>query len=994
MCKKKNLCKINFKKILKIVLMLLFIFILLWMTSKSFADGDEAIENTPEAQTTVGNLILGLLNGLLGIILWIPGLIAGLIIVIIPYMILSLLFMLIGNVHFFVTPADIFYNRIPILSIDFFDFSTGASDILLLRTAIAKWFVTLTGVSVIALLGVLIYIAIRAVLASTGRSRAKYHKMFVNWLISVGLLGILGTIIVGSITFNNILVRIIEKVTLAAMDGDDFTTVIGKLIGYILAPFNFIRQVSSAIILAIITLQTFKYAFIYIRRMIKIAFLIIISPLITITYSIDKIADNKSQALNTWMHVFIFNVFIQTFHALIFSVFFTMAFKIAVDTGSGGVNLFGSFTSSIPGTIIAIMSLRFIGEGEKIIRQIFNITEGERLPEGNQLVKFALAQKALDFTSKRLKKPEEKQAKSRLFKSSLDKGREQPQVKDSEAAQALPQAAHGAAAAAALAASEAEGAEVGDVSTARIKDAEDVLDQQIKENVEGLEEDPSLLKKLGRGIKTGVRKGVFEPTRNLNTKNLIAASATLGGAIWGVASGDLTSAVTLTGSAFGIGRTLDKGREARATRREQEGKLSKKDRYILNTRNAAKEAVSAYGMNQIINGESIDLHTPEQINQMQSWFRMIQSKSDSGQLLKEYENARKELIRKLRTSRSLTRAQATTLAYRLEEQLLAGNIPTKDSALGTVLDLDEGKNLASTILETKQGRDMIQYNELESDMKGTVYDYQNVQNVLSNPEVIVEISEQIIKTGDLPEQPARQEQPATPEKAEKVKKVDAAEEDKVKKAGIAEMPEKEIKKPSARPITPTDEEVEGLPSKEETITSTPERKERKSIEGPETPQQIDSQIDSSVTQAEKSKEEHYKTLIDQLEDKLSENKKEFERLKQINETLEDKYTQEREKLEKAEKANDKLEQEKLERELSQTEKELLESKNIIENYTIEKESLEEETRKLEQLLDDLSLENEEMKIDEEQTDKKKQAKKAKPKKDDKSGSKGKKDPKK
>ena len=197
MCKKKNLFKINLKKLLKIIIMLLFIIILIFAFNKSYAEEVE-IPSGPEAGITAGNVIMGLLNGLLGIILWIPGVLIGLIVVIIPYLILSLLFSLIGNVNFPVTPADIFFNRIPLLSIDFFDFSGGTLSLISLRTTIAKWFVTLSGVSLVFLLGVLIYIAIRAVLASTGQSKAKYHKMFVNWLISLGLLGLLGVIIVGS----------------------------------------------------------------------------------------------------------------------------------------------------------------------------------------------------------------------------------------------------------------------------------------------------------------------------------------------------------------------------------------------------------------------------------------------------------------------------------------------------------------------------------------------------------------------------------------------------------------------------------------------------------------------------------------------------------------------------------------------------------------------------------------------------------------------------
>jgi len=50
--------------------------------------------------------------------------------------------------------------------------------------------------------------------------------------------------------------------------------------------------------------------------MMTIAFLIIIAPLVTVTYSIDKIGDGKSQALNAWLKEFSYTVLIQPFHCI------------------------------------------------------------------------------------------------------------------------------------------------------------------------------------------------------------------------------------------------------------------------------------------------------------------------------------------------------------------------------------------------------------------------------------------------------------------------------------------------------------------------------------------------------------------------------------------------------------------------------------------------------------------------------------------------------
>ena len=156
-------------------------------------------------------------------------------------------------------------------------------------------------------------------------------------------------------------------------------------------------------------------------------------------------------------------------------------------------------------------------------------------------------------------------------------------------------------------------------------------------------------------------KSVFNKLNNLYSKNLIRNVATVGGAIWSIASGDALTSYALINSSKDVGEMLDKRRESRRKRNEKYGKMNKKDRYILNTKNAAKEAINAYGINQMINGEVPELETQEGIDQMQSWFRMVGDKSNSGKLLKEYEQARKKYLEKVMSDKSLTKAQATEI---------------------------------------------------------------------------------------------------------------------------------------------------------------------------------------------------------------------------------------------------------------------------------------------------------------------------------------------
>lgn len=765
---KKKLLNINKKKTLKILLtFILIILLLLFAFAKVYAEDEDEdeIKNSPEFGEIIGKFFGGLLNGLLGILLWDKQIIAAACVIVI-YLIVCILFFLIGNTSFFVTPADIFYNRIPILSIDFFDFSTSDSGAFQIRTEVAKWFVTLSSLSVIFLLIVLIYIAIRAVLANTGESKAKYQKMFVNWLISLGLLAGLGIIIVGSITLNNVLVGIIEKASLAVSDGKDITFIIIELIAGTMRPLNFIGSAASIILLAILVLQTFKYATVYIKRMIKIAFLIMIAPLVTITYSIDKIGDDKSQALNTWMHIFIFNVFIQSFHALIFSVFFLLSFGLTSELKSSW-NFFGTFTNNIPTTILAIMSLRFIGEAEEIIRKIFKINDGEKLQDGSKLASFALAGKAIDITKGMIDRARVKQGKDRIFESSMKSDSDAKKQIASAASSTTPKGGG----------SPVKGDDSAtipeDSDSPAVSDAKKKFDDEITNIIDDKEGKhlykSSLSDKIDKLPKplNHILKAVY----NSNRRNTFKGAGTILGAVFGIAGGDLAAAWGLVTSGNQIGKYMDERKEHKKRIEAQRGKLTKRELYVENTREAAKEAMRTHDMNKLINGEVPELDTKKQIEGIQSWFRMINDKANTGQLLEEYRSKRQDLIRKLQQMRGITEGRATAITYQLENMLTSGRLPEEGTPAKDAFDTLEGKEFSNSVLEYKQYQDIKSYNNLESDIRNVSYDYDNVENVLKDEEIVEYLKENL-------EEPPRMAPPISPKMPSPTPSIDGSSDEK------------------------------------------------------------------------------------------------------------------------------------------------------------------------------------------------------------------------
>lgn len=247
---------------------------------------------------------------------------------------------------------DILFNRLDITKIDFFNLSTGNEIVDTIRAGVAEWYYGLRNISAVVLFSILIYVGLRMSLSTIAEEKAKYSQMIVNWIESIALLFVLHYLIILIISLNNQIVTIIGK-------NIDKTDPIDKI--YTNAwSVGFVEGFGSAVCYLILVVMTFVFLLSYLKRMITIGFLIVIAPLVTITYSIDKMGDNKSQALGTWFKEFCYNILIQPFQCVSYIVLASSAMKILDDE------------ASLSAMIVAIMMIMFVYESEKIIRHIFH----------------------------------------------------------------------------------------------------------------------------------------------------------------------------------------------------------------------------------------------------------------------------------------------------------------------------------------------------------------------------------------------------------------------------------------------------------------------------------------------------------------------------------------------------------------------------------------------------------------------------------------------
>lgn len=238
-----------------------------------------------------------------------------------------------------------------------------------ITVAVSDYYNIMRSIAIAILLFILLYIGIRMAISTVASEDAKYKKMFGNWIVSLAIVYVLHFIMIITFYINNVLVSTLSTFA------DDVTA--GDYLKLFLEGLVPVAGFGEALVYTVMVGLEITFLLMYVKRFVTLAFLIVIAPLITITYSVDKIADNRSQALNTWMKEFIFTVLIQPFHCILYIVLVQTTLKGMADIEGLG------------GWIIYIIVLQFVKEAEKIIKKIFNI-HSESLPDAISMGAFAM----------------------------------------------------------------------------------------------------------------------------------------------------------------------------------------------------------------------------------------------------------------------------------------------------------------------------------------------------------------------------------------------------------------------------------------------------------------------------------------------------------------------------------------------------------------------------------------------------------------------------
>lgn len=287
-----------------------------------------------------------------------------------------------------ITPADIFAGNVAALDANFFANDADISNkiggdknsiVSELRPIVAKWYVAIRNIAIVGLLSVLLYIGIRIVISSSAGDKAKYKQLFTDWVVALCLIFFMHYIMSFTMTMSETITDVLAgppetesetpqqgtikqvNIRLTKKDGShisgmefssNFTGVARIKADYKDASL----KMGYSILYLILTGYTVYFSFVYLKRLVMLAFFTMIAPLVALTYPIDKVKDGKAQAFNYWFKEYMFYALLQPMHMVLYTVLIGSALDIAT------TNL-----------LYAIVAFACIVPAEKILKQMFGV---------------------------------------------------------------------------------------------------------------------------------------------------------------------------------------------------------------------------------------------------------------------------------------------------------------------------------------------------------------------------------------------------------------------------------------------------------------------------------------------------------------------------------------------------------------------------------------------------------------------------------------------
>ncbi len=238
-----------------------------------------------------------------------------------------------------------------------------------MQASISKWYIALRTIALVGLLSVLLYIGIRIILSSSSANdKAKYKNMLKDWIVAICILFTLHYMMAFMLemtaSLNHIINNnVVESSSSETPEGstgecktDKLMNAVREGVGDSYEDASALNTASYTIMYLALVILTGVFTVQYLKRVIYMAFLTMIAPMIALTYPLDKIKDSKAQAFSFWLREYIFNCLIQPVHFLLYTLL---------------ISNVGDFATN--NIIYSVVALGFLVPAEKLIKEMFGM---------------------------------------------------------------------------------------------------------------------------------------------------------------------------------------------------------------------------------------------------------------------------------------------------------------------------------------------------------------------------------------------------------------------------------------------------------------------------------------------------------------------------------------------------------------------------------------------------------------------------------------------
>ena len=330
------------------------------------------------------------------------------------------------------SPELIFSNLVPALDINFLNpdpsryqpveagqgvpLDSGTA----LHEVVAAWYTAFRNIALVGLLSVLVYIGIRIVISSSAGEKSQYKERIMDWLVALCLLFVIQYIMSFTINITQQITTIfagsqsidvyVQNVEYVSSSGETeevtadeegstnttqnfdfaFTTNLMGYIRFLVYSEDLLEKCAYLIIYLVLVVHTVMFTFIYLKRVLYMAFFTMIAPMVALTYPLDKLSDGKAQAFNLWLREYIFNALIQPMHLALYTMLMTSSMHLATTN-----------------PIYALVAVGFLFPAEKFVKKMFGFDKAETAGGAGSFASGALTMALLNrMRSNQRKKPD------------------------------------------------------------------------------------------------------------------------------------------------------------------------------------------------------------------------------------------------------------------------------------------------------------------------------------------------------------------------------------------------------------------------------------------------------------------------------------------------------------------------------------------------------------------------------------------------------------